>query len=223
MGSEILGKEVGVFPGIWAIQEHKLVGHGLKKARRMLDRCGWGASFEPALVTPKLGKSSGVAVLWDRKMVGVSDVAGGPAMAGSEHRFSWTTLTVQGLKLHVGSFYGDVRSQAATEAMIEGAMGLVESGDLWAIGGDFNVPASEMIRWFGGRGKLEVVRAGTPTCFSSGGAPTELDYLLVSPDMRRLVAGCHAVERTLLATHLPVVLKIAVGGRVEPLAKRAAA
>ena len=42
-------------------------------------------------------------------------------------------------------------------------MGLVESGDLWVIGGDFNVTAADMIRWLGGRGKLEVVRAGTPT------------------------------------------------------------
>ena len=71
--------------GSSAIQENKPVGHGLKKARRMLDRCGWGACFEPALVTPKLGKSSGVAVLWDRKMVGTSDVAGGPVFEGGEH------------------------------------------------------------------------------------------------------------------------------------------
>ena len=76
-----------------------------------------------------------------------------------------------------------------------------------------------MVRWLGGRGTLEVMRAGTPTCFSSGGAPSEIDYFLVSPGLRRLVAGCHAVEGTALATPLPVLLKLVIGGPAQPLTR----
>ena len=109
------------------------------------------------------------------------------------------------------SVYGDCRSEDVT--------GFVEPGDLWAICGDFNVGAADMVRWLGGKGVLEVMRPGTATCFSSGGEPTELDYFLVSPALRQLVVGCRAYEGTSLATHLPVVLHVAVGGNLQPLTK----
>ena len=220
LGSEILGKGVGdTFPGVWALQEHKLVGSGLKKARRHLDGAGWGSAFEPALVTPKLGRSSGAAVIWERTMVGEADVAAYTSTACGRHRLCRVTLVVGGLKIHVVSVYGDCRSQDATLAIVELCMGLVEPGDLWVIGGDFNIEASDMVRWLGGRGALEVIRPGTATCFSSGGDPTELDFFLVSPALRQLVVGCRAYEGTSLATHLPVVLHVAVGGTLQPLTR----
>ena len=87
LGSEILGKGVGgTFPGVWALQEHKLVGRGLKKARRHLDGAGWGSAFEPALVTAKLGRSSGAAVIWERSMVGEADVAAYTSAGCGRHR-----------------------------------------------------------------------------------------------------------------------------------------
>ena len=220
LGSEILGKGVGdTFPGVWALQEHKLVGRGLKKARRHLDGAGWGSAFEPALVTAKLGRSSGAAVIWERSMVGEADVAAYTSTDCGRHRLCRVTLVVEGLKIHVVSVYGDCRSQDATLAIVEMCMGFVEPGDLWVICGDFNVEASDMVRWLGGRGVFEVMRPGTATCFSSGGDPTELDYFLVSPALRQLVVGCRAYEGTSLATHLPVVLHVAVGGTLQPLTR----
>ena len=76
-----------------------------------------------------------------------------------------------------------------------------------------------MIRWLGGRGTLEVIRPGAATCFASSGDPSELDFFLVSPALRQLVVGCRAYEGTSLATHLPFVLHVAVGGTVEPLTR----
>ena len=43
------------------------IGMPYKDRLKMLENCGWGGKFEPALVTPKFGKSSGAAVLWDTK------------------------------------------------------------------------------------------------------------------------------------------------------------
>ena len=167
LGSEILGKGVGdTFPGVWAIQEHRLAGKGLRKARRHLDGAGWGSVFEPARVTAKLGMSSGTAVVWERSMVGEADVVAYTSTDCGRHRLCRATLVVEGLKIHVVSVYGDCRSEDVTLAMVEMCLGFVEAGDLWAVCGDFNVGAADMVRWLGGRGSLEVMRPGTATCFS---------------------------------------------------------
>jgi hypothetical protein len=217
MGAGLLGPAE---PAVWLVQEHRLGDghHGLAKARLAMEAKGWGTVFSAARTTDKASTSGGVAVLWRKEALGCGEAA--EAVRQDDcFRVATASLVVGAVPLQVVSLYGDVRCRQVTEGLLEMLVGRARAGELLVIGGDFNITAAEAMRFLGGSGELDVVCSGQPTCFSSCGPPSEIDFFLVSKSARRLVRGCVVMDCTSLAVHRPVVLSMAVGGRIAPLTK----
>ena len=80
---------------------------------------------------------------------------------------------------------------------------------LWAIGGDFNIPAADCrLELEGAPAVVVEPGGGEATCFPTLGSPSVLDYFVVSPAACRLLSGCKVLHGVQLATHRPVVLEL---------------
>ena len=83
-------------------------------------------------------------------------------------------------------------SQRTREPLPE-LVGELSGAELWVIGGDFNLTPEECRAAVAGSPAITVA-PGRPTCFPSLGAPSVLDFFVVSPGVERLLCGCAVLD-----------------------------
>ena len=186
----------------WMLQETKLAQHKpRRKASGIADIKGWGFVDDPAVCTERDGTSSGAAVLWDRTFASSS----GLCKRSGCGRWCRTVVEVGGIEWHLMSFYGVTGDASRTAELLCRAISSLPNGALWVIGGDFNVSPAVCRGMVAGSPAVVISPSGD-TCFPSVGAPSVLDFFLVSPAAERLIDGCWAIKGAGIKTHRPVAL-----------------
>ena len=208
--------EGGESAAAWCLQETKLIKNGdIRQARSLADRKNWGLALDKAVRTKDDGVSSGTGVAWNRHIASGMEEC---SKFSEQGRWTVVRLKVGQLQVAVASFYGDCRSPARTRSLLEELLTRLAQEPLWVIGGDFNLGAEDVREVSAGSGGRVVAPPG-PTCRSSHGGQSTIDFFVVSPAAERLTAAIRCVESASIKTHVPVVLSLRCGGEVAPLTR----
>ena len=109
----------------------------------------------------------------------------------------------------LGSYYGDVDSEATNLSQLEITLQHLTAGRLpIVIGGDFNLQAQVLANWLQVRFPLLQITQAGPTCRTRGqGKVSTIDYFLVSKTLAPIFKQIRT-EDTTLKTHKPVSLTL---------------
>ena len=109
----------------------------LETKREIVDRqlvaSVWGSRFKEWVFSPSLGRSGGIAVLWNSQSVSVID-----SMIG-EFSASIRIVENTGIDWWLSGIYGPCRQRERNSFWEELADLFGYCGDRWCLGGDFNV------------------------------------------------------------------------------------
>jgi hypothetical protein len=190
-------------PFLLLVQEHRLgTDSAITEARLQLRRLGINSTFTPAEVGPKGGWSGGAAVLWTHTLQART-------LPVKLKRSTLVQLCIDGRFFHLARFCGSSHSAAVTYSALRELLRTIDTDALpCVIGGDFNLePQAARLIVDEHDPTARLISVG-PTCYTTGPAPTTLDFFVCLRGPVPLVRAHNCP--TSLATHRAVQLDLQV-------------
>ena len=163
--------------------------------RKRLARRGVTSVFSRGLRAEKLGRSSGVAVLFPQSF----DVLRELRIERNSHRAVGAVVQVGKLQLQYWSIYGSDKDQLVTQQVLEDAVSASARDLPLLIGGDFNADTATVAGWLAASPSLSVMSSGKVTCHSPQ-ATSEIDFFVGSVSLLHVMQQVE-VAASAVATH----------------------